>query len=72
MFHTFSILKTALRQFFRPQTRLARAIAPIILIKIAIILTARVLWFAPMTHDVMPTDVAQKFIASPAQEISND
>jgi hypothetical protein len=72
MLRVLAILGTALRQFYRPQTPLARAIVPLLLIKVAIILTARMFWFAPMTHDVIPNDVADQFIAPVAREISND
>ncbi len=59
-----SILAEALGNLIRPRTRLARALAPILLLKIAIILTARMLWFGPMTHEVADTDVAARLTAA--------
>lgn len=60
----FSILAYALSNLVRPRTRLARALAPILLIKIAIILTARTLWFGPMTHHVAADDMAAQITAA--------
>ncbi len=63
MSRVFSILGYALSNLVRPRTRLARALAPILLLKIAIILTARMLWFAPMTHEVVADDMATQLTA---------
>lgn len=59
-----SILASALSNLYRPRSRLARALAPILLLKIAILLTARLLWFGPMTHEVVADDMAAKLIAA--------
>lgn len=64
--HVLSILASALANLVRPKSRLARALAPVLLLKIAIILTARILWFGPMTHAVVADDMATKLIAAEA------
>jgi len=60
----FSILASALANLVRPRSRLARALAPVLLLKIAILLTARLLWFGPMTHEVVADDMAAKLTAA--------
>jgi len=59
-----SILASALANLVRPRSRLARALAPVLLLKIAILLTARMLWFGPMTHEVVADDMAAKLTAA--------
>ncbi len=59
-----SILASALANLVRPRSRLARALAPVLLLKIAILLTARILWFGPMTHEVVADDMAAKLVAA--------
>lgn len=59
-----SILASALANLVRPRSRLARALAPVLLLKIAILLTARILWFGPMTHEVVADDMAAQLVAA--------
>jgi hypothetical protein len=59
-----SILASALSNLYHPRTRLARALAPVLLLKIAILLTARIFWFGPMTHEVVADDMAAKLTAA--------
>lgn len=65
MLRIISILGSALGNLIRPKTRLAKAIGPLILIKIALLVTVKVLWFGPMTHPVDSDDVAAQFTATP-------
>ena len=64
MSRVLSILASALANLIRPRSRLARALTPVLLLKIAIILTARMLWFGPMTHEVVADDIAAKLTAA--------
>ncbi len=72
MLRVLSVLGTALGSMIRPRSRLAKAIAPLILLKIAIIVSARIFWFGPMTHPVDPGGVADKFVAAPATPQQGD
>lgn len=72
MLRILSVLGTALGNMIRPRSRLAKAIAPLILLKIAIIVSARIFWFGPMTHHVVPDEVATKFVAAPARPSQGD
>ncbi len=72
MLRILSVLGTALGHLIHPRTRLAKAIAPLILLKLTIIVCARVFWFGPMTHPIAPNDVADKFVAAPAPSQQGD
>lgn len=72
MIRVLSVLGSALGNMFRPRSRLAKAIAPLILLKIAIIVCARVFWFGPMIHHVVPGEVAEKFVSAPVPSTAGD
>lgn len=66
MFRVLSILGGALGNLIRPRSPLARAITPILLIKITILVLARTFWFGPLTHHVAAPEVATQLIAAPS------
>jgi hypothetical protein len=72
MLRILSVLGSALGHLVRPRTRLARAIAPLILLKITILVCARIFWFGPMTQPVVPDEVADRFVAAPAAPQQGD
>ncbi len=72
MLRVLSILGAALGNMIRPRSPLAKAIASLVLLKIAIIVSARIFWFGPMTHHVIPDEVAAKFVATPAGPSQGD
>lgn len=72
MIRVFSILGTALGNLVRPRSHLAKAIAGLILFKLAVIVAARLFWFGPMIHAVVPGEVADRLVAPAASADAGD